>query len=69
MNKLIHFTFKYLWIIREYTDSKGNKLYKFNLWNPLGYVALTIVATINGIVEGIRTSWILIRETFKDAVS
>lgn len=69
MNKVMHFLLKYSGIILEYRDSKGNKLHKMNLWNPLSYVALLITAALAFMAEGTKTAWKIVKETIKDSWS
>lgn len=68
MRKLIHYTLKYLWVIRARTDSKGNDQHRFNLWNPLGWLLLLLWAAVAGLIEGCKASFLLVKWTVKDSI-
>lgn len=68
MKNLIHFLLKYSWTIREYSDKKGNKLHKFNLFNPIGYVMLILFAMLGGVWEFFKTFYSIISQTIKEAI-
>lgn len=68
MDKFIHNALKYTWIIREFTDGKGNKEHKLNLWNPISLIVLIVFAAAAGVVEGVKTFFKFITITIKTSL-
>jgi hypothetical protein len=66
--KLLRFITILLWITIQYKDAKGNKKYKFNIRNPVGWVLLLIVCVVSGIIAGVKEGYKLATHTLEDAL-
>ncbi len=67
METLVHYILKSLWVIRIYSDKKGNKTWIFNFYNPFGWALLIAWAIILGCIEGVSMVVRTIHETIKDS--
>lgn len=69
ISNILNFILKYLWISRTIKDANGKVSYKFNLWNPLGYVVLIILAFIAAFISFLIEFFGYIKATLKEAMS
>jgi hypothetical protein len=67
MKKISHYILKYTWSIIEYSDAKGNREHKFNVWNPLAWLLLLAYAIMAGLYQFFVTVFMVMRETIKMA--
>lgn len=64
MKEIQFFILKYTWLIRVMPD----KSHKFNIYNPLAYIALLFVGVSGMLVTGGKNFYLLVVQTFRETV-